>query len=66
MTLLARVIGERFGFKSKFGKRRNTLCISSFTNWRVGEKDPSIADDNRVIVCLNKKGRCKQRPEGLS
>ena len=41
-----RVDGERFFVKARFGKRRNTLCISSFSNRRFGEKDPpSTAED---------------------
>ena len=35
--------GERFFVKSRFGKRRNTVCISRFSNRRIGGKDPSSA-----------------------
>ena len=33
--------GERFFVKARFEKRRNTLCISRFSNRRIGGKDPS-------------------------
>ena len=36
----ARAVGEGFCSKSRFGNRRNTLCISRFSNRRVGAKDP--------------------------
>ena len=49
MTKLTRVDGERFCAKSKFGNRRNTLCISRFSNWRVGAKDPSATAGDFVI-----------------
>ena len=39
----AAVDGERFFVKTRFGKRRNTLCISRFSNRRIGGKDPSSA-----------------------
>ena len=29
----------------KFGKHRNTVCISSFLNCRIGGKDPAKAAD---------------------
>ena len=32
--------GEKFFVKSRFEKCRNTLCISSFSNRRIGGKDP--------------------------
>ena len=37
------VDGERFFVKTRFGKWRNTLCISHFSNRRIGGKDPSSA-----------------------
>ena len=39
LVISARVDVERFWHKSRFEKRRNTVCISSFTNCRVGAKD---------------------------
>jgi hypothetical protein len=36
----ARADGESFWFRRKFGKRRNTVCISSFSNCTTGAKDP--------------------------
>ena len=32
--------GEKFFARSRFEKRGNTACISSFSNRRIGEKDP--------------------------
>ena len=49
---LARDFGERFCSKIKFGKRRNTLCISSFSNCNIGAKDPPKAEDIIVRCCL--------------
>jgi hypothetical protein len=40
----ARVDGERFFAKPMFGKRRNTLCISSFPNRWISEKDPASTE----------------------
>ena len=37
------VDGERFFVKTRFEKRRNTVCISRFSNRRIGGKDPSSA-----------------------
>ena len=46
MIKSASVDGERFWCKSKFEKRRNTLCISRFSNCGVAPKDPpATADD---------------------
>ena len=39
----AAVDGERFFVKTRFGKWRNTLRISHFSNRRIGGKDPSSA-----------------------
>ena len=39
----AAVDGERFFVKTRFEKRRNTVCISRFSNRRIGGKDPSSA-----------------------
>ena len=52
---LARDFGERFCSKIKFGKRRYTLCISSFSNCNIGAKDPPKAEDIIVRCCLNVK-----------
>ena len=40
--------GERFWLKLKFRKRRNTGCISSFLNCKVGAKDPPTADADLI------------------
>ena len=48
---MARAFAERFYSKSKFGKRRNTVCISSFTNCRIGGKDPAKAADTIMQDC---------------
>ena len=37
----ARTFGERFWRKARFERRRNTLCISSFSNRSIGAKDPA-------------------------
>ena len=39
----AAVDGERFFIKTRFEKRGNTVCISRFSNRRIGGKDPSSA-----------------------
>ena len=40
------VDGERFFVKTRFGKWRNTLCISHFSNRRIGGKaPPSVLGD---------------------
>ena len=49
----ARDSRERFCPKIKFGKRRNTLCISSFSNCKIGAKDPLLSADAIVQCCLN-------------
>ena len=38
---LASRFGERFFVKARLEKRRNTVCISSFSNHRIGGKDPA-------------------------
>jgi len=35
---LTRRLSQDFCPNSKFGKRRNTVCISRFSNWRSGAK----------------------------
>ena len=49
-----RAIGERFCSKLRFGKRRNTLCISSFSNRKVGTKDSLSADGYLFRVSLDR------------
>ena len=39
----ARAVSERFCSKLRFENRRNTLCISRFSNRKVGTKDPLSA-----------------------
>ncbi len=39
----AAVDGERFFVKTRLEKRGNTVCISRFSNRRIGGKDPSSA-----------------------
>ena len=48
----ARDSSERFCPKIKFGKRRNTLCISSFSNCKIGAKDPLLSADAIMRCCL--------------
>ena len=50
---LARDFGEGFCSRIKFDKRRNTLCISSFSNCNIGAKDPPKAEDIIVRCCPN-------------
>ena len=44
--------GERFSVKARFEKCRNTLCISSFSNRRIGGKDPPKCADAFARCCL--------------
>ena len=39
----ARAVSERFCHELRFENRRNTLCISRFSNRKVGTKDPLSA-----------------------
>ncbi len=48
----ARDSSERFCSKIKFGKHRNTLCISSFSNCNIGTKDSLMSADAIVRCCL--------------
>ena len=43
LNRFARADGARFFVKARFGRRRNTLCISSFSNRSIGGKDSSSA-----------------------
>ena len=64
MIKSARADGERFCSKLKFGKRRNTGCISSFTNCKVGAKDPSAAAGDLFSVSSRGGGTAKAVTEG--
>ena len=44
----------RFCLKTKFGKRRNTVCISSFLNCRIAGEDPAKAADELCGIALMK------------
>ena len=48
----ARTDGERFFGKARYGKRRNTLCISSFSYRWIDEKDPASAADDLFRASL--------------
>ena len=50
----AAVDGERFFIKTRFEKRGNTVCISRFSNRRIGGKDPSSAVGDLFRGSLNK------------
>ena len=39
----ARMDGKRFFAKTRFGKRRNTVCISSFSSRKIDGKGPASA-----------------------
>ena len=55
----ARDSSERFCPKIKFGKSRNTVCISDFSNCKIGAKDPLLSADAIVRCCLRKScGSC--------
>ena len=49
----ARSLRQDFCPNSKFGKRRNTVCISRFSNWRSGAKRRLRLADAIVRCCLN-------------
>ena len=49
------VDGERFFVKTRFEKWRNTLCISHFSNRRIGGKAPSSAVGDFIRDSLVKK-----------
>jgi hypothetical protein len=51
----AAVDGERFFVKTRFEKRWNTVCISRFSNRRIGGKDPSSAVGNLFRGSLRRK-----------
>ena len=48
---------ERFFVKARLEKRRNAVCISSFSNYRIGGKDPAKREDAIVRCCHKKKER---------
>ena len=45
--------GEKFSARSRFEKRGNTACISSFSNRRIGEKDPPKSVGAIARCCLS-------------
>ena len=51
----ARAFGERFFVGPRFEKRRNTLCISNFSNRWIGEKYPAKAEGAIMRCCLKRK-----------
>ncbi len=53
----AAVDGERFFVKTRLEKRGNTVCISRFSNRRIGGKDPSSAVGNLFRGSLTKTCR---------
>ena len=69
---LASRFGERFFVKSRFEKRRNTVCISNFSNRRIGGKDPPKRADTIVRCCpritstTKKAGTPKEKKKMLS
>ena len=48
----ARTLRQDFCPNSKFGKRRNTVCISRFSNWRSGAKRRLRLADAIARCCL--------------
>ena len=66
---MASRFGERFFVKARLEKRRNTVCISSFSNHRIGGKDQAKREDAIVRCCHKKKERslsvlsaCRETP----
>ena len=59
----ARDSSERFCSKIKFGKRRNTVCLSSFSNCNIGAKDPLMSADAIVRCCLRVIPRIPNIPQ---
>ena len=53
----ARAVGERFCRKLRFESRRNTLCISRFSNRKVAAKDPPGAAADLFRDSLDCHGR---------
>ena len=51
----ARADGERFWVRRRFEKRRNTLCISRFSNCTAGAKDPLIRRRQFIQSFLKEK-----------
>ena len=59
----ARAVSERFCTKLRFENRRNTFCISRFSNRKVGKKDPlsaaadlfrgSLSQNKPQVVCAD-------------
>ena len=54
---LARRLSQDFCPNSKFGKRRNTVCISRFSNWRSGAKRRLRLAGTIVRCCLREEKR---------
>ena len=57
----ASAFGERFCFKRKWGKWRNTGCISHFSHCTIGAKDPAKAAASMMRCCLNRRYGCRSR-----
>ena len=56
----ARAGSERFCSQARFGKWRNTLCISHFSNRRLGAKDP-LPSRRRFIQSFPRKGNARKQ-----
>ena len=67
----ARADGERFCFLRKFGKVRNTVCISTFPFCTEGAKDPLLSRRRLIqrflsISSLRRPGSKPLHPSGRS
>ena len=57
----ARSLRQDFCPNSKFGKRRNTACISRFSNWRSGAKRRLRLADT-IVRCCPRENRKEIKP----
>ena len=55
-----RAAGERFCRRSSNGNLRNTLCISRFSLWRAGAKDPPDAEVDHISAPIKKRINSKR------
>ena len=58
----ARMDSEGFFVKTRLGKRRSTLCTSSFSNRRIGGKEPLSTEEDFIGVSQNHQKRVPAPP----
>ena len=56
-TLLALAIAFAAKWLEGLEKRRNTVCISNFSNRRIGGKDPPKCED-AIVRCCHRLNDC--------